>query len=100
MIDQLNSITLVIIGAAIGYFTSASIERKKQTHELKRQIYFEFIDVMARGRSVFHLDEYLKDLPIDYDSSESEEINNWQASFESVKKKMEICASTEIKKLN
>jgi hypothetical protein len=93
----------VIVGAAIGYFASASIEKKRQTHELKRQIYFEFIDVMARGRKVFYLEEYMKDqawVSYNYDDSEPNETkDSWIASFEAVKLKMEICASTGIKNL-
>jgi hypothetical protein len=97
----LDSIILVIVGAAIGYLPSALIERRRRMYELKKQIYFEFIDVMAEGRRLFINEEISNgiawvDTP---DPFPSEKMDSWFASFEAVRYKMEISASNEIKKL-
>jgi len=92
-----ESIILVIVGAAIGFIPSTLIERKRQAYGLKREIYFEFIDIMARGERLFYKERWEKD-QIEYDPDEpSPELEIWFASLEAVKHKIDLSASNKIK---
>lgn len=101
MTAPLEAIALIIVGAVVGYIPSTLIERERRMYELKRQIYFEFIDVMARGRRLFYHEEIDNDIAWENapEPFPSEEMDSWSASFEAVKHKMEISASNEIKTL-
>jgi len=43
---------VVIVGGIITYFVTIRIEERKRHHELKRQVYFEFIDLTTTGTRV------------------------------------------------
>ncbi len=93
-------IIYISFGAIIGFIGNYILETYKRKYELKRQIYFEFIDVMAQGRILHCNEELINGLyERDPNSLPSEEVNSWSTSFEAVKNKMEISASDEIKTL-
>ncbi len=44
---------VVAVGSIITYFITVTIEEQKHRRELKRQVYFELIDVITRARKVY-----------------------------------------------
>jgi hypothetical protein len=85
----------VIGGIITGFFTICAVtitqkraaerEEKNQKYELKRQVYFEYIDETVRGRRILEKPD------------NNDELEKWKPGFDAARIKAQIVASDKIK---
>jgi len=91
---------VVVVGGIITYYTTVTIEERKSRRELKRQVYFELIDVITNAKKVFE-DNRLN--PVSEDPERDEERKDKEMgiafAFQAAKFKAYVGGSKEFNKL-
>ena len=98
------SVAVVIIGGIITYFVTITIEERKRHYELKKQVYFEFMDQITRARRLIleqkrieSLENYLtKGLDLKENFCQ---VKDMYPNFDAAKLKVQVCGSDKIKNL-
>jgi hypothetical protein len=95
-------ILVVIIGGLITYFVTSTIEERKRHFELKKQVYFEFIDQITKAKRLDAELRRLEQLPSDIGrdlaiNRQHALITDMRPDFDAAKLKVQVCGSDKVK---
>lgn len=101
-----TSLIVVLVGGIITYFVTIRIEERKRHHELKRQVYFEFIDLTTTGTLIsrYYQEQAKKAFENNPAYLESLKLNFYMSTehiprHNAARIKVQICGSDKIKKM-
>jgi hypothetical protein len=94
-------ILVVVVGGLITFFVTSTIEESKRHYELKKQVYFEFIDQITKTRSLIIELRKIDQLPPGLDRdialrNQFARVNEMDPQFDAAKLKVQVCGSDEI----
>ena len=100
------SLVVVLVGGAITYFVTITIEDSKRHADLRKQAYFEFIDQIASARRL--IIEYRRLEALDATTNPTRNtdlrtqyrlIQDFYPQFDAAKLKVQACGSNKVKNL-